>query len=211
MRKKGIIFDVDGTLLDTYNLIEKTYIKVLGEYAPEYIYTKESLKNFFGPALEDTFREVTKDEERVKFLVEKYHEYNRKYHYEYLKIFPHVKDTLKKLKEDGHKMAVCSNKAISAIELGFEIMGIREYFDCIIGLEKVVNPKPNPEGIYKIMDEIGNDVIMVGDTQFDIITANNAHIESVACLYALTKKEDFKDVNPTYYINDFSEILDIVK
>ena len=60
------------------------------------------------------------------------------------------------------------------------------------------------------MDVIGQNVIMVGDTAFDIKTANNAGIKSIACLYAMTKKEEFKEVNPTYYINDFKEILNLV-
>ena len=211
MEKIGIIFDVDGTLLDTYNLIEKTYMKVFDEFVPEYKYTKEELKSFFGPPLEDTFRKVTNDESKVDFLVKKYREYNHALHKEYLKIFPNVQTTLEELKRRGHRLAVCSNKAKPAIELGFSITGISDYFDIIIGLEGALKPKPSPDGIYKIMEVIGENVIMVGDTAFDILTANNANIPSIACLYALTKKEAFESVNPTYYINSFEEILDIVK
>ena len=168
------------------------------------------MRKFFGPPLEDTFRKVTNDESKVSFLVKKYREYNHKLHHEYLKIFPNVKETLEELKSRGHRLAVCSNKAKPAIELGFNIVGISDYFDIIVGLEGVLKPKPNPEGIFKIMDVIGQNVIMVGDTAFDIKTANNAGIKSIACLYAMTKKEEFKEVNPTYYINDFKEILNLV-
>lgn len=210
MKKTGIIFDVDGTLLDTYNLIEKTYMKVFDEFVPEFKYTKEDLRKFFGPPLEETFRKVTNDESKVDFLVSKYREYNHQLHEKYLRIFPNVKETLEELKARGHRLAVCSNKAEAAIELGFKLTGIFEYFDIIIGLGGVSVPKPNPEGIYKIKNAIGDDVIMVGDTMFDIETANNANIKSIACLYAKTRKDEFETVNPTYYINDFKEILDIV-
>ena len=207
-----VIFDVDGTLLDTYKLIEETYIHVFKKYLPDYKYTKEEIKSFFGPALEDTFMWVTHDEEKTSFLVKKYHEFNLSHHKDYLNIYPHVKETLQELKKRGHKLGVVSNKDREAIELGFNIMKIREYFDMIVGLDEVVNPKPNPEGINKIRSQFPKmETAMVGDTVFDVQTARNAGVTSIACTYALTKKEDFEEIKPDYIIDDFQELLEIIK
>lgn len=210
--KMIIIFDVDGTLLDTYDLIRQTYIYVFDKFLPEHQYTESEIKSFFGPALEDTFRSVVDDEEKVKFLVNEYHKFNLEYHSKYLKIYPHIKEGLEILKAKGIKLGVVSNKVRSAIVYGFEIMGIINYFDVIVGLDEVVCPKPNPEGINKIRAFFPNEeAIMVGDTVFDILTAKNANIKSVAVTYSMSKKEDFDEINPDYVINDFLDLIKIVE
>ena len=208
-----VIFDLDGTLLDTYDLIEKTYCYVLDNYISEYKYDKSIIKTFFGPPLIDTFMWITNnDEKRSQYLVERFHEYNLSHHKDYLKIYPNVYDTLKKLKENGHSINVFSNKAKEAIILGLKIMGLDQFVSEIVGLEDVINPKPNKEGIEKILNKINKkeEVIMVGDTYFDILAGKNAKVFTCGVTYAKTSKEDFISYGADYIIDDMSELIEIV-
>lgn len=208
-----LIFDIDGTLLDTYYLIEKTYCHVLDTYVSEYKYEKEVVKTFFGPPLIDTFMWVTNnDEARANFLVEKFHEYNLSHHKDYLRVFPHVYETLEKLKSENHSINIFSNKAKEAIYLGLSISGLDKFVSEIVGLEDVINPKPDKEGIELVLSKINNNekVMMIGDTKYDIESGINAGVLTCGVTYSKATREDFEKYGADYIIDDMSELIDIV-
>lgn len=207
-----LVFDLDGTILDTFNLIEETYKEVLRLKLPDFVYDEALIKSFFGPPLEESFGRITKDRDFQLELVRFYKERNAVNHYKYLEIFPKVKEGLEKLKELGHKMAIFSNKSHDMIMLGLKLKQIDHYFDIVVGLEDVVNPKPNPEGIKKIKEFYNEDkLVMIGDTKFDMIVANNAKIPSIGVTWALTKKAELLEFNASYVIDDFDEIFEVLE
>lgn len=207
-----LIFDLDGTVLDTFSLIKETYKEVLDIKLPDYKYTDAEIESFFGPPLEDSFATITKDKAFQKELVKFYKERNALNHPKFLKVFPGVKPGLERLKSMGFKMAIFSNKSHDMILLGLKLKGLDEYFDIVVGLEDVVNPKPNPEGIKKIKNFFKEEnVIMIGDTKFDIDVANNADIPSIGVTWALTTKADLIASNATYTVDNFDEIFKILE
>lgn len=206
-----IVFDVDGTILDTFDHIRASYIEVFKEMLPDYKYTEEELKSFFGPPLPDTFMSVVHDERLTEILVKKYRELSKKIMKDYLKVFPKTFEILDYLKKNNYKIAVASNKQKSVILEGFDIVGLNGYFDLIIGYDSVENPKPHPEGINKIRKHFNDECILVGDSLFDITTAKNANIKSVGVTWALTSREELLKAGADYVISDFSELIKIVK
>ena len=162
-----ILFDLDGTLLDTNELIQKSF-----EYTFEYFgysFTKEEILQFNGPPLMETFSNVNPDlaEEMVKV----YRKHNHENHEKYVKLFPNVKETLDVLKENGKKLAIVTAKMRSGVELGLQLTKIKQYFDAIVTIDDVKNPKPHPEPVLKAMSELDaekDERIMVGDNYHDI-------------------------------------------
>lgn len=208
-KKTTIIFDLDGTVLDTFDVIRHNYIDIFSKYLPDYQYTEEEIKSFFGPPLIDTLYSVTNDMEKAEFLANEYRKISIENHYKYLKIFPDTHEVFKKLKKKGYSFTIASNKAHSAIELGLKIMDLLKYFDLIIGLDDVINPKPNEEGIEKIKKAISSDnYVLVGDTPIDIKTAHNANIPSIAVTYALTSEEILLKANPTLIAHSMKEVYE---
>ena len=206
-----IAFDVDGTVLDTFDHIRATYIEVFEKYIPGYKYTEEQIKSFFGPPLPDTFMSIVGDIERTNFLVDKYREISIKNMHKYLKVFPGIIDALEHFRKNGYKLAVVSNKLKAAILDGFEIVGVTKYFDYIIGYDSVTNPKPDPEGIRKIEEHFNDKCILVGDSIFDIETGKNANITTVGVTWALTSKEQLQNAGADYVIDNIEELIEIVK
>lgn len=207
-----LVFDLDGTLLDTFSLIEETYKEVLDTLVPDFVYDDALIKSFFGPPLEDSFRKVTSDKAFQQELIKFYKERNVVNHYKYLKIFPKVKEGLEKLKTKGYKMAVFSNKAHEMIMLGLRLKEIDQYFEIVLGLEDVVNPKPNPEGFEKIKAFYKEDrLVMIGDTKFDMVVAKNANVPSIGVTWALTTKKELIEFGADYVIDDFDEIFKILE
>lgn len=205
-----IVFDVDGTILDTFPHIKATYTAVFQKLKPEFKLTEDLLKSFFGPPLPDTFKNIVPDEE-IPMYCEEYHRISKTLMKDYLKVFPGTFETLTMLKNLNYKLAVDSNKQKEAIEEAFHVVGLNGYFDLIVGYDSVTNPKPHEEGIHLIEDYFHDEALMIGDSVFDIMTAKNAKIKSVGVTWALTSKEELLKAGANYVIDHFHDLIKIVK
>lgn len=216
-----VIFDLDGTLLDTKPLIDHTFTYVFQKYYPNHELTKEELNSFFGPTLYDTFSKYCKDEDKINEMIEVYRKYNKEHHDEFVKAFPNAKSTLRTLHIKGYKICVVSSKIKEMVEYGLEQNGMLKYVDYIIGEGEVI-PKPNPCGILIAMDHFkySKNGIYVGDAPTDILAGSNAGnyyqehninktMKTCGVLYS-TKLDELKELEPNYFVESLENLLDIV-
>lgn len=212
IHQKVIIFDCDGTVLDTFDLIEKSVYQTFSNKLPNYQLTKEEAHAFFGHVIYDSFRKYTSDENEVEELVNYYRQCNAELMADYIKTFDGMEELLKELKLKGFKIAIVSNKVSDAVAKGLKLCKLNQYFDIIIGAELLDKPKPDPSGIQKALKMLKRkDAIMIGDTIIDIETGKNASIQTIGVTWCKTTRETFKQHNATYIVDRPSEILDIVK
>ena len=196
MKNKIIIFDCDGTLLDTFLLIEKTVFATFEKMLPDYELSLEEAHSFFGPFLDDSFKKYVNTKEEVDKLVECYREINEKLMAEYICAYDGIKELLVQLKKEDYKIAIVSNKVTEAVVQGLKICEIE---------------KPNPDGIYQVLDKFNlKDAVMIGDTIIDIKTGQNANIKTIGVTWCKTTKEEFEKNGATYVVNHPKEILEIV-
>lgn len=208
---KVVIFDCDGTILDTYELIENVVIKTFEEILPDYDMTVDEAHTFFGPFVDETFTKYFDNEEDVKHAVEVYAKYCDELTPKYVKAYPGIKEMLKQLKEQGYKIAMVSNKITQAIDMGLEICEISEYFDFIVGAEKLQAVKPDPDGIFQVMEHFDVDyTVLVGDTFIDLETADNADVHFIGVTWCMITEEHFEGAGADYVVNHPSEIVKIV-
>ena len=216
-----IIFDLDGTLLDTKSLIDHTFTYVFQKYFPTHNLTQEELDSFFGPTLYDTFSRYEKDEDKINEMIEVYREWNKEHHNDYVRAFPGARNTLKTLHDKGYIISVVSSKVKDMVEYGLSYNGLLRYVDYIIGEGEVI-PKPNPEGILDVMSHYkhSKNALYIGDNASDIYAAKNANqyyvdknidksCKAVGVLYSL-KLDDLEKANPNYYIKDLDELLNLL-
>ncbi len=216
-----VIFDLDGTLLDTKSLIDHTFTYVFQKYFPEHELTQAELDSFFGPPLYDSFRKYTDDETLINEMIDVYREWNKEHHNDYVKPFDGAKTLLKTLHKNGYIVAVVSSKVKDMVKYGLEYNGLLEYVDYIIGEGEVI-AKPNPEGILRVMNhyKFSKNALYVGDNASDIYAGHNADkfykdrnidktCKSVGVLYSL-KLEDLEKSEPNYYIKDLESLLSIL-
>jgi HAD superfamily hydrolase (TIGR01509 family) len=206
-----VIFDLDGTLLDTYQLIRKNFIDVFQKYLPNHRFTEAQLQSYLGPTLIDSFMRIVHDEELAKMLVLKYREYSKKNTPAYLKAFPDALKTLKMLKNKGYKIAVCSNKVKEAIKDGLEIGGLSDFVDYIVGFDDVKKPKPDPEGVKIILDYFNDDGVFIGDSPIDIETGKNAGLKTIGVTWAIFKKPVLQKSGARYIADHFLDIIKIME
>ena len=214
VQDKLLIIDCDGTLLNTYDLIENITMQTFDEMIPDYKYTMDEIHAFFGPLIDESFRKYVKEEE-VDKVIERYRELCKEKQADYVKPYDGIVDALKVLKERGYKIVILSNKITETIQEELEICGIEDLIDEVYGAEKLEKVKPDPEGIYKIIEENFLDkAIVVGDSKYDYMAANNAKegfpkVRFVGVTWCVTTKEDFEQLGADYIISHPSELIEV--
>jgi pyrophosphatase PpaX len=211
---RTVLFDLDGTILDTNELIFRSF-----EYAWERkgwpMITREKLTPYMGGKLHDMFREtagVTLDAE-VDELIALYREYNWAHHDELVRGFPNAREVMAELRAAGIRMGVVTTKIRKTSEMGLALCEMAEFVEAIVSLDDVEHAKPHPEPVLKALIAMDADpatTIMVGDSSGDLLAARAAGVRSVAVGWSIKSKEDLMRCEPDYWIDDIRELLDIV-
>ena len=215
---KAVIFDLDGTLLNTIDTIK-------------YYCDNALTKNGFNPIPTDKYKIMVGN--GAKLLVERAMSYTREWSAEeFDKVFtayneaydadtlyltaPYdgIVDMLKSLKKEGYKTAVLSNKPdFATVDVVNTVFG-EELFDIVRGAVDGVPLKPDPTAVLGIMKEMeitAEDAIFVGDTKVDIATGKNANLYSVGVLWGFRDEKELTEAGADVIINDASRILGIAK
>lgn len=208
---KALLFDFDGTLLNTNDLIIQSFMHVLEDKFPGQ-YKPEDCLRFMGPSLTETFEELTPNE--VEEMTLKYRKWNLEHHDELVKEFDGVMETLEELRALGIRLAIVSTKRRDMIERGLNLMGASHFFELIVGIEDVKNVKPDPEPVLLAIEKLGvgkEEVIMIGDNSHDIESGKNAGVKTAGVAWSLKGEEFLNQFNPDYMLQHISDILPIVK
>ncbi|WP_088006484.1 pyrophosphatase PpaX [Indiicoccus explosivorum] len=208
---KAMLFDFDGTLLDTNELIEQTFLGVLGEFYPGR-FTAEDVIHFNGPSLSQTFSRIAPD--RVEELTQAYRELNLELHDELVREYDGVGETIRLLKAKGMKLAIVSTKRRVVIERGLALMDLSDAFDVLISLDDVVNPKPHPEPVQLALDRLGVDkahALMIGDNSHDIEGGRNAGVKTAGVAWAAKGEAFLASFKPDFMLRHISDLLEIGK
>ena len=208
---KALLFDFDGTLLDTNELIIQTFMHVLEDRFPGQYSPQDCIK-FIGPSLKETFEQITPNE--VDEMIAKYREWNIAHHDDLVTEFDGVLPTLEQLKEQNFRLAIVSTKRRDTIEKGLKLMGAGHLFEFIIGLEDVKRVKPDPEPVLLALEKLGvnkEEAIMIGDNYHDIEAAKHAGVLSAGVAWSIKGEDFLKQYNPDYILQHMSDLLSIVK
>ncbi|MDP2813671.1 MAG: prolipoprotein diacylglyceryl transferase [Erysipelotrichaceae bacterium] len=211
--KPIILFDFDGTLMDTEPAIIESFKQVFNKYAPDMIITREMELSFLGPTLWETFEKYLPNESADK-LVEDYRTINFEMHKTHVNPIDGAKELLSELKENGYQLGIVSSKLTDAIDLGLNMFDMKDYFEVIIGLEQVKKHKPDPEGLFEACKKLGkghDSVIYVGDTTGDVLAGINAGMFTIAFATDQERKQLLEKMKPTRLISSLSEINDVLK
>lgn len=207
--KKAILFDIDGTLLDTRDFVFGSVRNSIAVHKLPAV-SDSKLKKVCGKALVEFYGTLFPGVDPSK--LSKTHREFQENNFNLIKIFPKTKKTLQILKKSGFLLAAVSNRMRESLVHSLKLAGIFDYFDTVVCADDVINPKPHREHLLTALLnlKIGTeDVYMVGDTENDILAGKNAKIETVGVTYGWLGKDIAKH-NPDYVIDDIEELLEIV-
>lgn len=207
----AIIFDLDGTLLNTDLLIRKSFDHVFHKYKAGYVLSDAEHLSFLGPTLVSSFERYF-PETMSEELVECYRVYNHSHHKDYVTMYPTVKKTLKTLKERGYSLSVVTTKMQDAAYVGLDLFDLTQYFDLVIGMDCVKHVKPNPEGILRVLKETKcQKAVMIGDNVSDILAGKNAGVYTIGVSWSPKGTKDIEALKPDLMIEKMEDIIEFIE
>lgn len=207
----AVIFDLDGTLLNTDLLIKKSFQHVFAKYKKGYTLSEEEILSFLGPSLKETFQRYF-PLEMLDELIDYYRDFNHAHHEDFVTIYPTVQETLKELKEKGYPLAVVTTKYSAAAHIGLDLFDITKYFDIVLGMDQVKNVKPDPEGIWTVMEKLKcSNAVMIGDNVSDILAGKNAGIYTVGVNWTPKGTDAMEALHPHLMIDQMSDIIKFIE
>lgn len=211
MAIQALLFDFDGTLLDTNELIIETFLHVLNDKFPGQYSAQDCLK-FIGPSLKETFDELTPDESDE--MVARYREWNAEHHDELVKGYDGVLETLQQLKAMGLRLALVTTKNQAGIARGLRALGAEGIFEYAITSDDVTHVKPHPEPILLALDKLGvarEEALMIGDNSHDIEGGKNAGVRTAGVAWSFKGEDYLRAQSPDFMLQHMTDLLEIVK
>ncbi|GAA0589612.1 pyrophosphatase PpaX [Virgibacillus siamensis] len=203
-----ILFDLDGTLIDTNELIIESFMYTFKQYGKEL--SRSDAAEFIGPPLRDSFLQV--DANRADEMIATYRQHNLHHHDHFVTAFPNVAATLEALHRHNIKTGIVTTKMRHTVNMGLKVTGLDHYFETIITLDDVTHAKPHPEPIEMAMQDMNamaDSTLMVGDNQHDIDAGKNAGVQTAGVAWSLKGKEKLLTYKPTYMLDDMMDLLKI--
>lgn len=208
MSIRTVLFDLDGTLIDTNELIITSFEHTFKHY--NLTYTREEVMGFNGPPLIETFQKI--NPAKADLMMETYREHNLYNHDHFVKAFSNVLETIEKLRDNHIQLGIVTTKMSKSVNMGLSLTGLDKFFETVITLDDVVHPKPHPEPVMKAMKELNakaDATLMVGDNFHDIDSGRNAGVKTAGVAWSQKGKEHLLEYNPTYMLEDIRDLLKI--
>lgn len=211
MKANCILFDLDGTLLNTNDLVLESLQYTIRTHIGQKI-SDGDLYKYFGQPLVEIMADL--DPSRADEMVKTYREYSGEKHDVLTKVFPGVPETLAELKQKNITLGVVTSKLKDLANRGLRLFEIEGYFDVFVAFEDTNRHKPEPEPILKALEILessgGKQVMMVGDSPYDLICANHAGVTSAAVHWSLHPKEILSACKPNIWLKNFSDLINYV-
>ena len=208
--KPTLIFDFDGTLIDTRQGIVEGYRYLFQKYSDESKFTEEVQQEIIGPALRDIFPKYFPGID-YDTLVEDYHKRQKEVFKDTATPIAHSDEVLRKLHEEGYNIGIVSTRQKEGIEGILSSFNLQDCVDDICGLDDVKKLKPDPEGIFNLVNnnKWNKDCVMIGDSLMDMGCGSNYGAYNVALLNDPKRVEDMKKAS-NVAIEDMYELYDIL-
>lgn len=216
MKKRLVIFDLDGTLLNTIAdlaVATNEALKAMGYPT----HSEEIIQTFVGNGvsklLERSMPEDKRTEENIALVRRHFMAYYDQHNADLSTPYPGIADMLSRLQEAGVMLAVASNKYQSATEKLVAHYFLHINFVCVLGQRQGIPVKPSPNIVHEIMEKANvgkSDTLYVGDSGVDMQTAINAGIDAVGVSWGFRSQAELASYNPHAIANHADELAELV-
>lgn len=207
---RAVLFDLDGTLIDSIELILASFRyatqAVLGEIVPDDVLLRD-----VGTPLARQMADISP--EHAEELVRVYREHNAIHHDEMVREYPGTGETLRALKQAGYPVGVVTSKLNSGAVRGLRLFGLDEYVDFIVGADDVTIHKPDPFPLRHAAGLLGiplEECMYVGDSPHDMAAAVAGGAVGVAALWGPFEPEVVLAPEPPYALDSITGLLELL-
>ncbi len=202
MTFETFLFDLDGTLIDSIELILSSYRHTMmthrGSVPPDALWLEG-----LGTPVRVQFRGFTDDPDEIDAFVATYRAHNQRHHDRLIREYPGVSDAVRALRERGARLAVVTSKLRAAAERGLHCCGMLHLFEVLVCADDVQNPKPDPEPVTRALELLQarpRDAIFIGDSVHDMAAGRAAGVQIAAALWGPFPRATLAAYSPDYWL-----------
>ena len=196
------LFDLDGTLIDSIELILRSYRHTMrahrGLEPPDEVWMQG-----LGTPLWVQFHHWTEDPAEIEAMVATYRAYNLEHHDELVRPYEGVVAAVRDLRKNGKTLGLVTSKIREGALRGLQVAGLEDGFEVIVGADDVTHPKPHPEPVLKALERLGApaaDTVFIGDSRHDIECGRAAGVKTAAVLWGPFDRTYLADLVPDYWL-----------
>lgn len=212
-RPIAILFDLDGTLIDSIGLLLSSVRHAFEGFAGRSPTEQEWVAGI-GTPLARQLQAYCSTDEQLEAITARYRTYQRAAHDRLTTVFPGTLETLGSLAASGHPMGIVTSKSNDMMHRALELTGIAPYIKSTIGCDSCELHKPDPFPVRMALGELAyeaDEAVFVGDSPHDINAGNAAGVVSVAALWGPFTREQLQPANPAHYLQDISALPALVE
>ncbi|MBP2001404.1 pyrophosphatase PpaX [Paenibacillus shirakamiensis] len=206
-----ILFDLDGTIIDTNELIISSFQHILQPHVQQ-PFTKEQIIPHMGMTLQQQLQQFSGRSD-VEDLVTEYRSYSSSRHDDMVQPFPHVEEVMATLYQKGYTLGVVTTKMKASSLMVLEMFGLLKYLKEVVTLDDVNHPKPHPEPVLTAVQRLGvkaSTTLMIGDSPADLQSARAAGVQSAAVAWSLKGADVLKKYEPNYILSDMKDLYHVL-
>ena len=205
------LFDLDGTLLDSIELIITSFHHTsrvhLGHELPDSHWLAG-----VGTPLRDQLGRLAQNQAELDAMLDTYRTYNLAHHDRMAKPFPGIVEVVKHLHRRGAKQALVTSKLRTGAERGLRLLGLEAELSVRICADDVECGKPHPEPVLKALDALGappEEAVIIGDSEHDIRAGKHAGVATAAVSWGPFPRRALEPVRPDHWIDHPDDVLDL--
>lgn len=210
MATEAVLFDLDGTLVDSLPLIFRTYRQVFDEMGLSW--HENGVAKMIGLPLKDigkhfSGKEVSRFEELYQFYYHRDHDL-------FTRLYPGTLAMLSSLEKRKIKLGIVTSKGKPGTVRTAAFTGLDRFMDVIISAHDVLKHKPDPEPLLNAAELLGVHIsrtIYIGDSSFDILSGRNAGARTLGVTWGLAGREELESLHPDGMLDRWDELLRYVK
>ncbi|HEX8945012.1 MAG TPA: HAD-IA family hydrolase [Gemmatimonadaceae bacterium] len=211
-RLPTILFDLDGTLIDSIELILNSARYAFQKLDRDCPSDAEWLSGV-GIPLFTMFRRYARDEADCAALIAAYREYQVIHHDRLTRCYDRVTETVEILRGRGHDIGIVTSKSESLAMRGLVHVGLARHMDTIVGCDSSTRHKPDPEPVriaLHRLDASPENAIFVGDSVHDVLAGNAAGVHTAAALWGAFKRADLEPGEPNAWLESVSDLVTLL-
>ncbi len=204
-----MLFDLDGTLIDSVDLILRSYRHTLRVHRGT-VPADETWLQGLGTPLVVQFRKFTDDEDEIDAMVATYREYNLAHHDDAVRAFPGVREAVEALEGRGIRLGVVTSKIRAGAYRGLRRCGFDGLFEVVVGADDVERPKPDPEPVRRALALLmaqADEAVFVGDSPHDLTAGRAAGVQTAAVSWGPFPRSTLQPLAPDHWIEAPADLI----
>ncbi len=210
MRIDTVLFDLDGTLVDSIPLIRSTFKRVFEEM--NIPWGNDDVMSWVGRSLKDTGTHFVGEEREPEFF-KLYQHYYALEHDSHTRCYPGTVEMLERLKKQGFTLGVVTSKSTAVAQRSIDYLKLNQYISLLIGAQDVTRHKPQPDPILAALKKLNRQpeqTVYIGDTPFDIMAAKGAKTKSIGVTWGIADRKTMENHRPDAIIDNWDELDDTI-